>query len=150
MRFSFFLISLLFLSSLHAQDFEIIEATSQKWTGGRASSGYGVNFKITLVYKKKLKMLSFDKLWLKKEAFPLKVAKKKSEKTIFLKNDTIFLTARKKVRTNEYGDAIKKDEKEQKPPVNFKAEALIHYKVKRKNKYLLISELKKLKAIYYP
>jgi hypothetical protein len=150
MKFSLFVLFTLFLSSAYSQDFEIIETTSQKWAGGRARSGHGVNYKFTIVCKKKLKKLSFDKLWVENESLELKIVKNNSKKVVFAKNDTIFLAARKKVKTNEYGDAIKEDKKTEKPPIVFETEGLISYQVKRSNKHLLIPKFKKLKAVYYP
>lgn len=150
MKPTFLFLFTLLLNFTFAQDFEIIEATSQKWTGGRARSGHGVNYKITIVCKKKLKALSFDKLWLKDEPLLLKTAKNTTEKLTFAKNDTIFLIAAKKVKTNEYGDEIKEDKKTEQPPVKFETEGLISYQVKRKNNHFLLPKFKKLEAIYYP
>jgi hypothetical protein len=65
-------------------------------------------------------------------------------KIIFLKNDTIYLSARKKVKTDEYGDPIKEEKGTEKPSISFKTDALIEYLDKRKSKHLLIPKFKKL------
>ncbi len=142
--------SILCVNLLHSQDFKIIEATSQKWTGGRARSGYGVNYKLTIVSNKKLKKLHFEKLWVGKEAFPIKVVKNKHEILSVSKNDTIYLTARKRVKTDEYGNKIKEKKNEEKAPVKYKTGAFLSYKIKKKDKFMPINKLKKLKAIFYP
>ncbi len=150
MKITFLLISILFVNFLHAQDFEIIEATSQNWTGGTARSGHGVNYKIAIVCKKKMKKLKFDKLWVNNEALTIKTTKDNLGRNFFSENDTILLAARKTVKTNEYGEEIKEAEKEETPPAKFESDALISYMVKKKEKYFLIPKLKQLKAIYYP
>jgi len=150
MRIFLLLAGMLTVSYLHAQDFEIIEATSQKWFAGRARSGHGVKYKLTIVCKKKLKKLQFEKLWVGKEAFPVKVVKNKHKELSFSKNDTIYLSARKRVITNEYGDKIREEKKEENPPVKLEAAALLSYKVRSKSKHMHVTKFRKLKAIFYP
>ena len=150
MRVILLLSSILVANLLQAQDFDVIEATSQKWTGGRARSGHGINYKLTIVCKKKLKKVHFEKLWVGEEAFELKIAGNEQNESNYSKKDTIVLTARKKVNTNEYGDEIKVDKKKEVPPVDFITEALFNYKVRGKGKHIFVDKLKKLKAIYYP
>lgn len=134
-----------------AQDFKIIEAKSQKWTAGRAKSGYGTNYNISLVCTKTIRHPKFDKLWVGTDALEVIIARDLADKKRFAKNDTIKIAAVKRVKTDEYGDPITEEKSNVKSPINFdNSAALLTYKTCWRNKNLLIPTIKKQKKVFHP
>ncbi len=133
-----------------SQDFKVVEMTSQKWSGGAAGSGRGVDYTLKLVCNKKIKRLKFNKLWVGKEAFDAVVDSKVKQKKRFLKNDTIIVTASKQVKLDQYGYEVTEDAIMPLPPVQFSTPAMLVYKVRRKYRYLFVKEIRELDKLNMP
>ncbi len=142
---------LIFLSAfaVSAQDFEIVEVTSQKWTAGTAKTGRGTDYKIKLVCKKRLWRLKFDKLWVNNDALPAVIATDLANKKCFSKKDTIIVNAVKKVKLDRYGDPIVQTTNNQTPPVKFDTPALLTYKLRKRDKSILIQQITKKKKVFH-
>jgi len=148
------LFSILFITTACAQEFEIIEATTQKWAGGRMETGHGVYYNIVLIAKKKSQKLSFDKFWVDSIFFSIKAYKHSGNKNIekFSSGDTLYINVRSRfnsIKNDENTYIIKKSVKEM-PPFELKGTALLGYTYKGKRKYKNIEVFKELKPVYYP
>lgn len=152
MRTSLLIISLLWTFSFEAQEFRVIEATSQKWAAGIAQGGHGVNYKLVLVFNKRVKHLKLDRFWVGDEYLQMKAAKNidLKKENYFSKNDTVYLSARKRVKTNDRGDQVLEIKELPKPPFDYKGAALLTYKSGRKEKHIIIQEMKELEPQFYP
>lgn len=148
------LFSIFFLTSSYAQEFEIIDATAQKWAGGQKQSGHGINYSITLIANKSSQKLNFDKLWIGSNYFDIKAYKHVGVKNveIYDKGDTVYINARSLSRPAENEDITTESQnpKLEMPPFEFKAAALIGYTCKGKRKYKTVDVIKEAKAVYYP
>lgn len=137
------------------KDFEIIEAESQKWYGGRQESGYGTYYNLKLITKKKSENIKFEYLWVGENSFEIKAFKRKKNLNVydFDKNDTLFIKINDRIipennRTrNKHSKGFdrKKTEKKIKPPYKYKGEALIGYSINGKQKYKEIKKFTTLK-----
>ncbi len=142
----FFILSTFLLS---AQDFKIIEVTSQKWTAGRARTGYGIKYNIKLVCKKRMWRLGFDKFWVNKEALKATIEKDLKNKKCFSKNDTIIVNAEKRVKFDRYGDPIIQANVNKTLPIKYDTPALLSYHIRKRNKSIAIPKIKEKKQIFY-
>jgi hypothetical protein len=133
--------------------FKIIEATSQKWYGGRQEIGYGTNFEITIVSKVNSEILVFDKLWLGTEYFDIQTFQKgkRIKNNTFGPGDTITILIEKKM-SPEPMPFVEEDNHRQDPPppYEYDGRALLSYQLKSKRKYKIIKQFKKLEDLRYP
>lgn len=159
MRFIILIFSTLMSVAVFSQEFQIVEATSQKWAGGRKESGQGINYQLKIITKKSSDKLSFEKLWVDTSFYILKTRnlKNKAKDNSFAKNDTIGIFARKIV-SKEMNPGLE-DEMDldnnhnltyEQAPYQFKGAALIGYKYKGKWKYKVIDVFKELEKLNYP
>jgi hypothetical protein len=151
MKYSLFL--LLFLSFFFTKDFEVIEATYQKWSGGTPDSGTGTNYIVKMLAKSNHDKLQIDQLWVGDDFYKVEAYKQeeKSREKLFVKNDTILIKATKLIQPNSKGVMVEKKNYENiSKPYDYKGSALIGFKLKGKRKYKEISTLKKLKYLAYP
>ncbi|MCF6366488.1 MAG: hypothetical protein L3J35_09845 [Bacteroidales bacterium] len=152
------LASLSFSGSLCFDKFEIVETTSQEWSGGTRNSGYGTHYEINIVPKVNSTVLIFDQAWIGDKYFEISTFQKgkKIRNNLFGKGDTIT------IRINDafspkFHD-INKDEqlKEKKLiekhelPYKYKGKALLSYTYNGKRKYKEIKEFTKLEPLQYP
>ena len=137
---------------LQSQELKVIEATSQKWAGGQANSGHGINYRLTIVFNKKIKKLHIDSLWIGNEVFAVKMIKNINNVNddFFTRYDTLYITARKRVKTDKYGNEIATADKNSKLPIEYQGNALLRYYIKKKVKYFEIKEFNELEPQYYP
>lgn len=146
------LISLCLLSCF-GKDFEIIEATSQKWVGGIPGSGKGTNYVIKVIPYKSSDKLQIDKIWIGNDYYeitPLTNPQNKNS-TSFEMKDTLYIRIHKYIRTNMLGEIVKPNLKEgTEIPPEFEGDALLAFTYKGERKYKVIKEFKKLKFIPYP
>ncbi len=149
------IITLLSISSIMCfNKFEIIDATSKKWTGGIPQAGYGTNYDITIVPKVNSDKLVFDRIWIGEKYFGVSTFQKGKDirNNIFSKGDTISILvtdriARKPLPYVEKGKClVEKHEL----PYKYEGEALLSYTYKGKRKYIEISKFTKLKEDFYP
>ncbi len=149
-----------FLFFCSGSEFELLESTSQKWSGGTAYSGAGIKYRINLKVNKSSKDLTFDKLWIGDKCIDMEVAKGKIYRSNveFSKNDTITILANRITipqKERREGKIVTKDlPKEncgdEKIPYEYKGEALIGYLYKGKRKYFEVKEVKELEPLRYP
>jgi len=148
-------------------DFEIIDATSQKWVGGIRSAGSGINYQLTLLTNQSSKNINVDQLWIGDQYFKVSAIKKfpASEKEGFEKGDTIYINARiahprppsptggetQQVKNPSNEDAtLHEDSLRQTPPFSYDGVALIGYELNKKRKFFIVEKIKKISPIAYP
>jgi hypothetical protein len=160
MKIIYLIISLFLSFQLFGQEFEIIEATSQKWTGGRKETGKGINYEIKILAKKGSAKLNFEKLWIGDDYYKVKAKNTDRNKpdNTFTRNDTIRIIASSLTYTENIDPVIEKElglkhgkqMENEKPPYKFSGAALIGYRYKGKWKYEVIRTFKELEKLYYP
>ena len=134
------------------KDFEVVDATSQKWIGGIPGAGKGTNYEIKVLAFKNSARLQIDKIWIGEEYYDISALKdsKKTKDTSFEKMDTLYIKVHKYIRTDREGVEIKTEvDQKNKLPKEYVGEALIGFTYKGKRKYKTIGSFKKLKFIPY-
>ena len=158
------IISIILFSLLSITDtschksFELINATSQKWTGGRQETGFGTYYELTIIPNTNSENLVFDKMWVGKKYFDVQSFQKgkKMRNNLFGKGDTVTIRVNVSVRPQPMPFDRKDDNKDkcltEKHPVpkEYKGEALLSYVYKGKRKYFEIKEFTKKEPIFYP
>ncbi len=146
MRFPVLLMVLFFgISGFFSKDFKIIDATMQEWTGGLQESGKGVNYRITVVVKKKSDKIKIDGIRIKEKVYNCRIfnLSNKEAGKYFEKNDTILITS--SIRINN-----KSNSNTEKPLFgDCSPEASIDYLFKGRKRCIPVSNIKKLKPEYY-
>jgi len=138
--------------------FELINAVSQKWTGGRQETGFGIYYELTIVPNTDSDNLLFDRLWIGKKYFDIQSYQKgkKMRNNLFGKGDTITIRVNNSVKPKPVHFDKKDDYKnkcltEKHPlPHEYDGEALLSYIYKGKRKYFTIEHFTALKPVYYP
>ncbi len=138
------------LSLFNPKDFEVISSTSKKWAGGIMDAGRGINYSFALLAKKSSKKLIINQLWIGQKFYEVKACGKFPSRPEdgFSKNDTIYIYANERI--DEKNQPSGNPDKLNPPPVEYKGEALIGYKINGKQKFKIVKEIKPLEAIYYP
>lgn len=153
MKYLLFILSLLFIFPFCLKDFDVLEATSQKWTGGTPDSGKGTNYAVTMLAKTNHENLQIDQLWIGDNFYKVQPYKRTQNRrdTSFVKNDTIFIQANLLFQPDQKGVMLEvKNYENIEKPCDYDGEALIGYELKGKRKYKEIEKLKQLKYIPYP
>ncbi|HUM45655.1 MAG TPA: hypothetical protein PLD84_01930 [Chitinophagales bacterium] len=145
-----YLLFLIFLSAEKSCDVKdqlpLIKATSQAWSGGAAGSGRGTYYNIYLGLKN-TSDYTFDSLWVQERRLPVTIKENKTA------GDTLLLTVNDMTQTIRNIGDLNKPVEDVVPvpfPITAKAEAVLGYHYKGKQKYLLIESWTKLKPLYYP
>ncbi len=156
---TFILLALLSINdtSCHKK-FELINATSQKWTGGRQETGYGTYYELTIVPNTNSENLVFDKLWIGNDYFDVQSYQKgkKMRNNLFGKGDTITIRVNKSIKPEPMHFEISNDKKnkcltENHPvPKEYKGDALLSYTYKGKRNYFEIKHFTVKEPVYYP
>lgn len=132
--------------------FEIVEATSKKWTGGIPQAGYGTNYDITIVPNVNSDKLVFDRIWIGKKYFGVSTFQKgkKIRNNLFGKGDTISILINDRIvrRPLPYEEKCLVEKHEL--PYKYEGEALLSYTYKGKRKFKIIEKFTKLKEDLYP
>lgn len=124
------------IPSTSSANFTLLESSMQNWVAGTPSGGSGTEYYFKLKINTS-KQITFDRAWINNESFEIVVTKRVShisnEKITFTKGDTITLrisdlTIQKKSTTP--------------PPIIYNGAALISYKVKNKEAFFTIKEIK--------
>jgi len=137
--------------------FELINANSEKWYGGRQETGHGTYYELTIIPNTNSDNLIFDKLWIGKEYFEIQSFQKgkKMRNNLFGKGDTITIRVNKNI-VHKNMPIKTKEEKEnflvEKHPVpkEYEGEALLSYLYKGKRSYFEINHFTVLEPVYYP
>jgi len=140
--------------------FELIGATSQKWTGGRQETGFGTYYELTIVPNTNSDNLIFDKLWIGKRYFDVQSFQKgkKMRNNLFAKGDTITIRVNKDEVHKRMPFEIKPENEDKEKcltekhpvPKEYEGEALLSYIFKGKRKYFEIKHFTVLEPVYYP
>jgi len=130
-------------------DFKLVKATQQGYAGGRAASGYGTNYEITIVAQTSSNKLKFNSLWIGKERLEISLQLQKGQvrdgAETFKKGDTLYIMARKHIRTDNRGNPLPEEEKKDKVKApKYKGAGLIEFSVNGKNKRKEIAKFKEL------
>ncbi len=131
---------------------KLVDSTSQEWAGGMYESGYGTNYKITLIAKRGSEKLQINELWIGQDYFEVHAVKDLSRRSdlSFDRKDTVYVVSSINFKPDKDGTmvqvkAIKKD-----PPIKYEGVALIGYTWKGKKKFLKIKSFRKLEKLIYP
>lgn len=151
MKISAFILSIILLFSCF-KGFEVVEATSQSWAGGRPETGNGTNYKFTLVAKAGSDKLSFENVWINGRAFEVTAYKdlRHRNETGFEKNDTIYLFVEHVKRLDMQHLEQTGEHRETEsgsagtPPQTYEGAALIEYTLRGKTKYETVEKFKEL------
>jgi len=133
---------------LHSRYFTLVEATEREWVAGRQSAGKGKEYRIKLIVRKDYDKLSFHKLWVNNRPLDLRTGvNSNAENREFQKGDTLILSARS-VDSDNKTRGIEKQ-----LPLNVtekykEAEAVLHYRLKDKDRYYPVDEFNELDARY--
>ena len=131
---------------------KVVDATSQQWAGGRYESGYGTDYKITLVAKKKSEVLTIDELWVGDDFFEVKPVKDLANRSdhTFSRKDTVYIIAGVKFKPDGHGKDVKEKGLIKQAPRGFNGEALLGYSYRGKRRYIEIEKFRILEKIIYP
>lgn len=153
MRYLFILMSLFFLSFMcDRPTVKVIDATSQSWHGGVKGSGRGVNYRVSVIVGKDSDVLSFDSLWVGDRGYPVQASRPHPFTSAdgFHKNDTVTIYASMHQAANPDGDLIPLPVPSKGAPVSYEGDALLSFKVKQKQFYVVVKEFRRLEQLDYP
>jgi hypothetical protein len=146
------IIIIFFFSTLFSvrTDFDIIEAHSQKWHGGRKETGSGINYTVKILTHRNSKALEFSGIWVGSKYFDLqyRVLCVKTGDSVFAENDTLLISFSERI--GGFNEIDKTKENTVSLPYKYKGEALIKYSYKRKIKYAVVKKIKQLPEQFYP
>lgn len=149
----FFLTALMFsMVFIFGPKVKLLDSTSQEWAGGRYESGYGTNFKISLIAKGSNEKLQIDELWVGDRYFKVQALKSLAYRndSIFAKGDTVYVRSSIKYIPGENGVMKEVNKLQKESPFEFSGDALLGYTWKGKKKFLVIKNIRKLEKIIYP
>ncbi len=108
---------------------KLIDSTSQEWAGGIYESGYGTNYKITLVAKGGSEKLQVNEFWIGKDYFEVKAVKNLAKRSdlAFAKRDTIYIVSSINYKPDSNGTMVRVKEMKKDPPVDFDGDALVGF-----------------------
>lgn len=131
---------------------KVLDATSQEWAGGVYASGYGTNFKITMVARGSSDQLVINDLWIGEDHFEVVAVKDLSRRgdALFAKKDTVYVSAGITYKPDENGRYKKTETGSKKAPDRYDGQALLGYTWKGKQKYVRIDEIRSLEKLIYP
>lgn len=139
------------------KQFELINATSQKWYGGREETGFGTYYELTIVPKTNSDNLVFDQIWIGKKYFDIQCFQKgkKMRNNLFAKGDTVTIRVNKDEvkRIMPFESKEDKDDcliKKHPLPKEYEGEALLSYVYKGKRKYFEIKKFTEIEPVNYP
>jgi len=135
------------------EKFEIINATSQDWFGGRKEAGKGTYYELTIVPTVESEKLSFDKIWIGEKYFNISCYQKgrRVKNDTFGAGDTVTITINDSFAPKPMPFVEEEGyEQDPKPPVSYKGSALLSFVYKSKRKYKIIENFTKLENLNYP
>ena len=137
---------------LFGSKIKVVDATSQQWAGGRYESGFGTDYKITFITKKKSDKIKIDELWVGDDFFEVHAVKDLAHRSdhSFSRKDTIYITAGVKFKPDGHGKDVKVKGLTKPAPRELNGEALIGYTYRGKRKYIRIEKFRVLEKIIYP
>ena len=134
--------------------FEIIDATSQNWTGGIPQAGYGTKYELTIIPKTNSDKLEFDRIWVGGKYFNVYAFQKgkKMRNNSFGKGDTITIMINDRTIPELKNRPIKERclVETHSLPHKYEGEALLSYTYNGKRKYTEIKGFKVKRELFYP
>lgn len=131
---------------------KLVESSSQEWAGGRYETGYGTNYKLSLVARASSEKLLVEELWIGDTYFEVKAVRDlaKKKETAFDKGETIYVVASINQKPNQQGGMDQVTGGTKDLPFSYEGKALLGYTWKGKKKYLEIRDFTQLEKIIYP
>lgn len=131
---------------------KMVDSTSQEWAGGIYESGYGTNYKITLIAKGGSEKLQVNEFWIGQDYFEVKAMKNLAKRSdlSFARKDTIYIVSSINFKPDNNGTMVQVKPMKKDPPVDFEGDALLGYTWKGKKKFLEIECFRKLEKLIYP
>lgn len=131
---------------------KLVDSTSQEWAGGMYQSGYGTNYKITLIAKRSSEKLQVNELWIGQDYFEVHAFKNLSIRSnlSFDRKDTVYVVSSINFNSDKDGKMIQVKAVNKDPPIKYEGDALIGYTWKGKKKFLKINSFRKLEKLIYP
>jgi len=137
---------------LFGSKMKLVDSSSQKWAGGIYESGYGTNYKITLIAKAGSDKLQVNELWIGQDYFKINAMRNLAKRSdlSFARKDTVYVVSSINFKPGRDGkmEQVKLMRKE--PPVDFNGDALLGYTWKGKKKFLEIKSFRKLEKLIFP
>ncbi len=127
---------------------ELIDATQQSWVAGIRGGGAGVNYEFTVIAGRSSKVLVFEELWVGQQYLSF-IASRRFPALAehgFAKGDTVYVNA---TRFHEVDGFTPPETIQKEPPFDYEGQALLSYKIRRKQHYLVIKSIKTLKKQEY-
>ena len=151
MRILFVLIFCVIGKCQHAQEFALMRATSQGWSGG-VCCRTGVNYNISFSTKDTLTKFELDTLWIEDNFFLLN-KKQNNPTTVTLKNGKKIISVWAGTSHDERNDYLIENkivEKKLKAPKFQGAACIIYHDKKNKVKYFIVEKFEELVPLAYP
>ncbi len=139
-------------SCLPFHDIKILDASSQKFEGGREESGSGIQYRIQLIANKDSKKLEIVGVWVDQKMYKPRIVVKSSFQQVgdFQKGDTMLLTFTKWTHKPEAVETLSEELlNNNMPHEKFKGEGIIEGRIKRKSFYKEIPHFTKLNPKEY-
>lgn len=136
-----------FLTCFQFRDFKVLDASSEKFEGGRERSGSGIQYKIWLKTYKNSDKLEIVAVWVDKAIFNPRIFinNELHNGEGFQKGDTLLLIFTEWIHNPELGEKIVTESTTKEPPPGkFKGEGIIEGKIGRKTFYKEIDHFRKL------
>ena len=137
---------------LFGSKMKLVDSSSQEWAGGIYESGYGTNYKITLIAKAGSDKLQVNELWIGQDYFKINAMRNLAKRSdlSFARKDTVYVVSSINFKPGRDGkmEQVKLMRKE--PPVDFNGDALLGYTWKGKKKFLEITSFRKLEKLIFP
>jgi len=123
-------------SCLPFHDIKILDASSQKFQGGREESGSGIQYRIQLIANKDSEKLEIVGVWVDQKMYKPRIVVKSGFQLVgdFQKGDTLLLTFTKWTHKPEAFETPSEElQSNNMPPEKFKGEGIIEGRIKRKS-----------------
>lgn len=135
----------------NGKSMEITNAFQQKWYGGAAGSGWGIDYTFKLVMNRDNKC-QFDSVWIDSMVYEPVLLNKLPGDTLFLlkKGDTITVICKYYYREIGESGEIFESPSEKSTPPNYKGVALILFRANGVAYKLPVERLEVKEAIFYP
>ena len=131
------------------QPFDLINATSQKWYGGAAGSGYGTEYKF-FFEKKSDTEVAFDTVWINDRAFIPEIANVSFPLKNIEKGHQFSLNMNYRFMENKYtGEVFESPVKDEAGSPEYAGDALLIYKVNGERKTMIIQKIEAKTPNFY-
>ncbi len=139
-------------SAFSQRAFNVLEATSQAWSGGRVCTGSGINYRVKFVTKFGSDKISFDTLWIKDRFYPInQLFNGNTEAKNFETGDTLYFQV---AFRSYYSECMpinySEDYNVGNPPIDFDGDAILQYAIKGIRGFSTIDTLVRLPYLAYP